>query len=533
MNKSVFIIAPIMLVAGLAGGYWLAGSKQETIQATAGAETKKILFYRSPMNPSVTSPVPAKDSMGMDYVPVYAESDKPKTRKILFYRSPMNPSVTSPTPAKDSMGMDYVAVYAEDENDTNEPEGTVKIDGATVQSIGVRTTKAINATLSHTVRAVGRVAYDEERMVHLHPKTEGWIEKLHVDKTGQWVKKNTDLLSIYSPQLVASQQEYILALNNLKALENSPIEDIRKGAEELVKSSRERLKLLDVPAHQMRELQRSHKVKKSLHIHTPESGIVMKIGAREGQFVTPATEIYMIADLSKVWVYANIYEYELPWVKEGDAVEMQLAGVPGKIFKGHLTYIYPYAEAKTRTIKVRLVFDNPEFLLKPEMFADVTIYAGLQVNSVVIPSEAVIRSGSRNQIFVVREPGKFEPRIVTLGLASNGQVAVLKGLKIGETVVTSSQFLIDSESKLREATAKMLKTISSNSESADSLEQQGMTEHSNMKDMDMSDHANMKHKNHSMEMPDPSSMKKMDQNMDMPDHANMKHKNHNMEMNND
>jgi len=364
------------------------------------------------------------------------------------------------------MGMDYVAVYADQSTAEKAPVGTVMIDGTTVQNIGVRTAKAVQSTLTHTVRAVGRVTYDEERMVHLHPKTEGWIEKLNVDKTGQWVKKNTDLLSIYSPQLVASQQEYILALNNLKALENSPIQDIRQGAEELVKSSRERLKLLDVPAHQMRELQRTRKVKKSLHIHAPADGIIMKIGAREGQFVTPATEIYMIADLRKIWVYADIYEYELPWVREGDPVEMQLAGIPGKIFNGHLAYIYPYAEAKTRTIKVRLVFANPELLLKPEMFAEVTIHAGEQQNAVVIPSEAVIRSGARNQVFIVRAPGKFEPRLVTLGLATNGKVAVLQGVQAGEEVVISAQFLIDSESKLHEATSKMLQARTEKEQSA-------------------------------------------------------------------
>ena len=466
MNKSVLIIAPIMLAVGLAGGYWFADSKHASEQTKPNSEEKKILFYRNPMNPGVTSPVPATDSMGMDYVPVYAEQDKPKTRKILFYRSSMNPSVTSPTPAKDTMGKDYVPVYAED-SDANAPPGTVKIDGTTLQNIGVRTAKAVQSTLSHTVRAVGRVTYDEERMVHLHPKTEGWIDKLHVDKTGQWVKKNTVLLSIYSPQLVASQQEYILALNNLKTLEKSPIEDIRQGAEELVKSSRERLKFLDMPAHQLRALERSRKIKKNLHIHTPAAGIVMKIGAREGQFVTPATEIYMIADLRKVWVYADIYEYELPWIKEGDPVEMQLVGIPGKTFNGRLAYIYPYAEAKTRTIKVRLVFDNPDLLLKPEMFAEVTIHAGKQVNAVVIPSEAVIRSGTRNQVFVVRAPGKFEPRLVTLGLTSNGKVAVLKGINVGEELVTSAQFLIDSESKLREATAKMLQATNQSTQQTD------------------------------------------------------------------
>jgi len=386
---------------------------------------------------------------------------KPAIKQVLFYRNPMNPEITSQTAMQDDMGMDYIPVYQEEESPSShkEPIGTVSIDGVTVQNIGVRSTTAQLESLSHHVRALGRVAYDEERMLHLHPKTEGWIEKLTVDKTGQWVEKNTDLLSIYSPKLVTSQQEYILALNNLNALKNSPIADIRRGAEELVQSSLERLKLLDVPEHQLHELTHQHKIKKSLHIHTPEEGVVMKIGAREGQYVTPETEIYMIADLRKIWVYADIYEYELPWVKTGDAVDMQLVGIPGKTFTGHLAYIYPYADAKTRTIKVRLVFDNPDLLLKPDMFAEVTIYADAQEKAVVIPSEAVIRSGTRNQVFIVREPGKFEPRVVTLGLASNGKVTLLSGVQAGEQVVTSAQFLIDSESKLREATAKMLESI--------------------------------------------------------------------------
>lgn len=386
----------------------------------------------------------------------HPQSIVPAAKQPLFYRNPMNPTVTSPVPAKDTMGMDYIPVYADDAAKTDEPAGTVNIDPVTVQNIGVRTAVAKQSVLSHVVRAVGRVAYDEERIVRLHPKTEGWIETLRVDKTGQWVKKNEDLLSIYSPQLVASQQEYILALDSLKVLEKSPIEDIRRGAEELVNSSLERLKLLDVPAHQLHDLSRTHRIKKDLHIHTPAAGIVINIGAREGQYVTPATELYMIADLSKVWVFADIYEYELPWVKVGDPVDMQLAGVPGRIFNGHLAFIYPYAEAKTRTIKVRLVFDNAELLLKPELFADVTIYAAKQVDAVVIPSEAVIRSGAQTRVFIVRGAGKFEPRKVTTGLASNGDVAILDGVKVGEEVVTSAQFLIDSESRLHEATAKMM-----------------------------------------------------------------------------
>jgi len=437
-------------------GFWVGRHQGLPLNPDANAVSeRKPLYYRHPMNPQVTSTIPAKDEMDMDYVAVYAEDERSKEPKILYYRNPMNPAITSPVPTKDAMNMDYLPVYADTDASVADAAGTVKIDAVTVQNMGVRTATAKKTTLSHIVRAVGRVAYDEERIVRLHPKTEGWIETLRVDKTGEWVKKNDDLLSIYSPQLVASQQEYVLALNGLKVLQNNPIEDMRRSAEEMVISSRERLKLLDVPEHQLHDLANSHNIKKSLHIHTPADGIVINIGAREGQYVTPATEIYMIADLSKVWVYADIYEYELPWVKTGDPVEMQLAGVPGRIFKGHLAFIYPYAEAKTRTIKVRLVFDNAELLLKPELFAEVTIHAGKQVDAVIIPSEAVIRSGVKTQVFIVRGAGKFEPRQVTTGLSSDDDIAILDGLTAGEEVVTSAQFLIDSESKLHEATAKM------------------------------------------------------------------------------
>ncbi len=478
MNKSTLIIAVLMLSIGLGGGYWLSGGNSSN---TVVSDEKKPLFYRNPMNPSVTSPVPAKDSMGMDYVPVYAEEDtKPAEREILFYRNPMNPSVTSPVPVKDSMGMDYVPVYADDES--SEVVGTVKIDPVIVQNIGVRTAKAQQTAISRTIRAVGRVDFDEERMARLHPKIEGWIEDIRVDKTGQNVADDEVLLSIYSPKLVSAQQEYLLALNNLKALEKSPFEEIKQGARDLARNSRERLLLLDVPEHQIRELEQTRKIKKSLHIHSPVAGTVIRIGSRQGQYVTPKTELYMMVDLSQVWVYADVYEYELPWVKIGDEVEMTLASVPGKTFSGSLEYIYPYAESKTRTTKVRLVFDNRELLLRPDMFAEVSIKSDKQNNAVVIPAEAVIRSGGRPQVFVVRAPGKFEPRFVKLGVESSGEVAVLDGISAGEEVVTSAQFLVDSESKLREATAKMMEGLQDSGEGEDDAK--NMKGHSGMNHSD-------------------------------------------------
>jgi Cu(I)/Ag(I) efflux system membrane fusion protein len=368
----------------------------------------------------------------------------------------MNPSVTSPVPAKDSMGMDYVPVYAEDSGDTSDPIGTVQLDPVVSQSIGVRTALAKRTTMTRAVRAVARVDFDEERMARLHPKVKGWIQELRVNKTGEEVTKDQILLSIYAPKLVSTQQEYLLALNNLKALQGSAIEDIRRGAEELVVSSRERLRLLDVPEHQIRELENKRKIQKTLHIHTPVAGTVISIGARDGQYVTPNTELYMVVDLSRVWVFAEIFEYELPWVKVGDEVEMTLSGIPGRVFTGELDYIYPYAESRTRSIKVRLAFDNPDLLLKPEMFAEVVIRSDKQINAIVLPAEAVLRSGQSERVFVVRAPGKFEPRVVRLGFQSAGQVEVLEGVEEGEEVVVSAQFLVDSESNLREATQKML-----------------------------------------------------------------------------
>ncbi len=455
MNKQGLLVAVLALGVGAGSGYWYAQGVTEQInQPAVSASDKRPRYYRHPMNPSVTSPKPMKDEMGMDYVPVYAEEPR---REPLYYRHPMNPSVTSPVPAKDEMGMDYVPVYAEGEA-AGGPAGTVQIDPVTVQNIGVRTAPVESRALSRIVQAVGRVGYDEERVTRLHPKTEGWIQKLFVDKTGDQVTRDTVLLSIYSPKLVISQQEFLVALTNLEsldALEGTPYEDIRRSALDMVKTSRQRLRLLDVPEHQIRELEQSRKIKQDLHIHSPFDGVVLRIGAREGQHVTARTQLYLLADLSKVWVYVDIYEHELPWVRIGDEAEMRLAGIPGRVFRGQVAYIYPFAASKTRTIKVRLEFDNPDLALKPEMFAEVSIHASRRVDAVVIPSQAVVRSGAREQVFVVRGPGKFAPREVRLGVTSNGFTQVLEGVSPGEEVVTSALFLIDSESKLREATAKM------------------------------------------------------------------------------
>ena len=417
---TLLVMLAVTAVGSAAGGYWLAKQQFGTESAlrsnpvNSDSQEQTPLFYRSPMNPEVTSPVPAKDSMGMDYIPVYADE------------------------ARGSL-----------------PAGTVSIDPVTVQSIGVRTSVVERRSISRAINTVGRIDYDEKKLAELHPKTEGWIEQLFVDTTGEQVSENTILLSLYSPQLVSTQQEYVLALKNLEALKDSQFEDVRRGAEELVKTSRERLRLLDVPDHQITLLTNTLEVKKGLHIHSPATGIVTSIGARQGQFVTPQTKLYTIADLSKVWVFVDVYEDELPWVAVGDKATISVAAIPGTTFEGVLSYIYPYAESMTRTIKVRMEFDNPDRLLKPDMFANVSIKARELDDVTVVPSESIIRSGTREQVFVQREPGKFEPRDVTIGVSSEGLTEIKAGVEPGERVVVSAQFLIDSESKLREATLKM------------------------------------------------------------------------------
>jgi len=432
MNKQIWITVILMMATG-AGGYWFAMQQSSS------------------------------DEMVMTDSHADKTHDQLNKGKIQFYRNPMNPSITSPVATQDEMGMDYIAVYA----DSADRSGTVTINPTMVQNSGVRTTAAILTTLSRSVRTVGRVTFDEKRVTRLHPKYDGWVEKMFIDTTGEKVSKNSMLMSIYAPQLVATQEEYLLALNNAQMLKDSPFPDVRNGAKSLLRSAHERLELLDMPSHQIQKLKETRKVMKAVHIHSPFGGIVMKIGARDGQRITPDTELYMVADLSRVWVIVDLYEDDLPWVREGDVAEMRVSGIPGRTFSGVVSYIYPYLEAKTRTVKMRLEFDNPELALKPDMFANVTVKAGKQIDAVIVPSEAIVRTGEQEQVFVQRSPGKFEPRRVVVGIDSEGQAQILEGLEAGDIVVTSSQFMIDSESKLKEATAKMMEATQAEPAPAD------------------------------------------------------------------
>lgn len=363
-------------------------------------------------------------------------------KKVAYWRAPMDPTYVSEKPGKSPMGMDLIPVY---EGEAVEP-GTVLIDPVTVQNIGVRSVKVEKKLLHKTIRTIGRVDYDEKRVFHVHTKVEGWVEKLYVDFTGQEVKKGTTLLDLYSPRLVSAEEEYLLSLKYGDG----------EGDESFKELSRRRLELWDIPDEQIREIERTGKVMKTLRVVAPSKGIVIKKNVLDGMFVKPGMNLYTIADLSKVWVYADVYEYELPWVSVGQEAEMTLSSHPGKVFTGEVSFIFPFMEAKTRTNRVRIVFDNPGNLLKPAMYANVILKSVLKKDAIGVPKEAVLLSGETPIVIIRRGGGKFSPREVTLGVETDDYYEVISGISIGEEVVTSAHFLIDSESKLKEAIGKMI-----------------------------------------------------------------------------
>jgi len=372
-------------------------------------------------------------------------------RKIKYWRAPMNPGFISEKPGKGPMGMDLIPVYE------GESEGEVSINPTMAQNIGVKTKIIKSMSLSREIRTVGRLTYDERLVHHIHTKYGGWIEKLYIDFTGQEVNKNDALLEIYSPELVSTQEELLLALKYQESLKNSIFPEIVRGANGLVDATLRRLKLFDVPQHQIDELIEAKKVAKTLHIHSPVKGFVLTKNARHGMHVNPGMNLYMIADLSNIWIIADIYEYEVPWIKLGQETEMTLSYFPGKKFKGKVTFIDPMLDPKSRTLKVRIEFPNPNWELKPEMYANIILKSEVTKKTIAVPEEAVIYSGDKTMAMIQKPSDGFESRELTLGVKTQGYVQVLSGLKAGEKVVTSSNFLIDSESRLKEALDKMEK----------------------------------------------------------------------------
>jgi RND family efflux transporter MFP subunit len=350
-------------------------------------------------------------------------------------------------------GMDLVPKYAEEQATTMAP-GSVMISADKQQLIGVRTAEVKRETLTRDVRTTGQIVADETKIAHVHVKVSGFIEKVFVDYVGQLVKKGQPLFTLYSPDLVSTQQEYLIAKRGEQTLGNSPFTEVAQGSQSLLRSSRERLKLWDINDDQINKLDESGEVSRTLTFYSPITGFVMDRKAFPQTSVTPDTELYTVSDFSTIWVNADIFEYEVPFVKLGQRAEIQLSYYPGKKWNGRVSFIYPTVDPMTRTVKVRLEFPNPDFQLKPQMFDDVQLKVGYG-NQIVVPQEAVLDSGKEQTVFVVHEAGYFEPRKITTGATLDGKIVVLSGLQAGETVVTSGNFLVDSESRLKSATGSM------------------------------------------------------------------------------
>jgi Cu(I)/Ag(I) efflux system membrane fusion protein len=332
--------------------------------------------------------------------------------------------------------------------------GIVTIAPERLQTIGVKYEPVARRPLEKTVRTVGRVTADERRLAKVTIKFHGWIETLLVSATGDHVKKGQILFTIYSPDLVATQEEYLLALQGKKQLGQSEFPEVARGSEELLEATRRRFQLWDITEDHIRELERTGKVLKTLPIHSPITGTVIKKVALAGAHVDPGEELYTIADLSHIWTLADIYEYELAFIKVGQGATVTLSYDPTAKLHAHVGFIYPTLDPKTRTAKVRFELDNPEEKLKPDMYANVELKANLGTK-LVVPQEAVIESGQKQLVFIHHGGGRLEPRTIKTGIKTESHYEIVAGLKEGEHVVTSANFLIDSESRLKAVVESM------------------------------------------------------------------------------
>jgi membrane fusion protein, copper/silver efflux system len=336
----------------------------------------------------------------------------------------------------------------------NMAPGTAMVSPAMQQLIGVRIATVESKTLGKTIRTVGTVAYDESRVTHVHSKVDGWVDKLFVNTTGALVSKGQPLFTIYSPDLVATQGEYLLAKKHHESLAASSIPEVKTGASALVTASKTRLGLWDISEEQLRDLEKKGEAQKTLTLYAPRAGFVIKKEINEGMKVMPDKELYTIADLSSVWVNVDVYESDIPYVRVGQQADITLSYSPGESFRGRVAYIYPYLDEKTRTMKVRLEHANPGYKLKPEMYvnAEIKIPGGAQLS---IPEESVLDSGIRKIVFVDKGNGHFEAKEVKLGAKMDGYYQVQSGLKEDEKIAASAAFLLDSESRLSEAMGAM------------------------------------------------------------------------------
>ncbi len=456
-------IAKTFLILLLLAGAFVAGYgyRRWYAKGPAAPSGRRILYYVDPMHPAYKSDKPGiAPDCGMKLEPVYADGGMPAMpampageRKILRYRDPKAPDYTSDKPGVNpETGNDLEPVYAEESGAM--PPGTVQIPLEKQQLIGVRFGTVEYASTARTLRAVGKVAYDETRIARVQTKIEGWIDRVFVDFTGQLVEKGQPLFTLYSPEMLATQQEYLLALRAHDVMQGSTMTGMVDYSHSLVEASRRRLELWDLGENQIQQIAERKQALKNVTIYSPMSGYVVARNAYPNQKIMPDTELYTVVDLSKVWVMADVFEYEAADVQLGQPVKVTLSSYPSRPFAGRVSYIQPQVDAMTRTLKVRVELDNPEGLLKPEMFADVEFQTNA-ARRLAVSAEAVLDSGRMKMVFVDRGNGYFEPRQVETGERFGDRIEVRSGLKAGERVVTSGNFLVDSESQLKAAVGGM------------------------------------------------------------------------------
>ena len=377
-----------------------------------------------------------------------ATQDAKSERRVLYYRNPMGLPDTSPVPKKDPMGMDYVPVY-EGEAEAAPTAGQIAISTEKIQKLGVRTESAEVRELDRVVRAAGRIEIDERRVHVVAPKFEGWVERLHVNATGQPVSRGQPLFDVYSPELVSAQREYAIAAQGVESLRDASPE-AQASMRQLADSSLVRLRNWDIPDAQIQALAKSGAARRTLTLRAPVSGIVLEKKALAGMRFMPGESLYQIADLSSVWVVADVFEQDIAQVAPGAPATITLGAYPGERFSGKVSYIYPTLNPETRTIPVRVELPNPGMKLKPAMFAQMEL-ARHGEKMLAVPVSAVIDSGTRRIVLVQMGEGRFEPREVSLGARGDNYVAVLDGVSEGEQVVVAANFLIDAESNLKAA----------------------------------------------------------------------------------
>ncbi|RPI35714.1 MAG: efflux RND transporter periplasmic adaptor subunit [Nitrospiraceae bacterium] len=366
-------------------------------------------------------------------------------------------SITSPVKAGSAghdhdTGSETAQTKESGEQREEEEAPTVEIPGDKQQMIGVKTVEVVVKPLRHIIRTVGRIEYDEKSLATVNTKIEGWIERLYIDYTGKYVKKGDPLADIYSPELLATQQEYLNALKWAGTKQEVQIKDMQKmlsrDAEKILEAARQRLRLWDISESQIKKIEESGKPARTLTIYSPVNGYVVQKMALQGMRVMPGEKLFDIADLSQVWIIADIYEYELPMIKIGQPAVISLSNFPGKEFASRIDYVYPTMSAETRTAKIRFTIPNPGGQLKPQMFTNVEVKVDLG-KRLAIPDDAVIDTGTRQIVYVDTGDESFEPREVRLGIRAEGLREVLSGLKAGERVVSSAAFLVDSEAQLK------------------------------------------------------------------------------------